>query len=77
MPLNDHKKVLLELSTAYRHVHEEGIRDLLKRKKDTGSKEEAAPEEEPKVSRGVGQGIDRKAWSADVDPDDISAKRKC
>ncbi len=76
MPLNDHKKVLLELSTAYKQVHEEGFRDLLKRKKDTGSKEEAPPEEKPKVSRGVGQGYDQKTWSADVDPDDISAKRK-
>ncbi len=88
MPLNDHKKVLLELSQAYNQVQEgweqkvgeagRRIAGAFKRKKKEpeGKEEKPAPKEKPKVSRGAGHGEDRKAWSADVDPDDISAKRK-
>ena len=88
MARNEHKKVLQQLSEAYEQIHEgweqkvgevgSRIAGAFKRKKKEpeGKEEQPTPEDKPKVSRGAGHGIDRKAWSADVDPDDISAKRK-
>jgi len=83
---NAREKALLE--EAYSQVYEgweqkvgeagRRVAGAFKRKKKApeGKEEKPAPKEKPKVSRGTGQGIDHKAWSADVDPDDVSAKRK-
>ena len=91
MPRNDHKKVLLELSQAYNQVQEgwqqkvgeagRRIAGAFKRKKkEPESKEEKpAPKEKPKVSRSAGKygtAIADPGWKGDVDPTDISAKRK-
>ena len=75
MPRNEHKKVLLELSQAYSQVHEEGIRDFLRKKK----KEPVAPQEpEAQPPEEEKKGMSHAEWMASmgVDPEVIERQDK-